>query len=288
MDILSIGRPLRAPEDRDIGLLGVFASPAVENTFRKQHFRDDRWLCEFLVAAGILRVSLLLSADYHQFGAGSVFGLLLAGRLLFVLVSVWVLFALRRATSPAASDRLFVMWGFLIVAMTVCALSARAPSNSGLLLMSFAMIVVTYCVTHLPLFQQAAIALTYSTAVLLVCRQCESRTLAAIAGAHAMSHFFGLIMSWRLNRRRREIFLARMRETELRTSLEAAAAEVRTLRGLLCICAWCKRIRDEAETWKSVEEYVQNRTHASFSHGICPDCLRAKAPGLAGAAAEVE
>jgi hypothetical protein len=58
--------------------------------------------------------------------------------------------------------------------------------------------------------------------------------------------------------------------------LETALAEVRTLKGLLCICAWCKRIRDEATVWESVEEYVQSRTHASFSHGICPDCLRSQ------------
>ena len=39
----------------------------------------------------------------------------------------------------------------------------------------------------------------------------------------------------------------------MRAGLEAALAEVRTLRGLLPICAWCKRIRDEAEAWQTVE-----------------------------------
>lgn len=56
--------------------------------------------------------------------------------------------------------------------------------------------------------------------------------------------------------------------------LETALGEIRTLRGLLPICAWCKRIRDEQDgaTWKSVECYVAEHTEAEFTHGICPEC----------------
>jgi len=46
------------------------------------------------------------------------------------------------------------------------------------------------------------------------------------------------------------------------------------LRGLLSICAYCKRIRDELSVWQQLEVYVRDRTHAKFSHGICPACLR--------------
>src|SRR5262249_21531086 len=151
----------------------------------------------------------------------------------------------------------------------------RPPSNNGLLLMSFSMIVVAYCVTPLPLSRQATLALTYSVAALCACRQTDGETLSTVGVTYAMSHLFGAIMSWRLNRRRREMFLGALREAELRARLEATLAEVRTLRGLLCICAWCKRIRAE-EAWEPVEKYVQRRTHASFSHGICPDCLQAE------------
>jgi DNA-binding response OmpR family regulator len=47
---------------------------------------------------------------------------------------------------------------------------------------------------------------------------------------------------------------------------------VRQLEGLLPICSYCKRIRDEQESWSQVEEYVSRRTEAQFTHGICPDC----------------
>jgi hypothetical protein len=49
---------------------------------------------------------------------------------------------------------------------------------------------------------------------------------------------------------------------------------MKTLRGLLRICAWCKRIRDEEQAWQPVESYVQAHSHAEFSHGICDHCIR--------------
>jgi hypothetical protein len=50
--------------------------------------------------------------------------------------------------------------------------------------------------------------------------------------------------------------------------------EVKTLTGLLPICASCKRIRDDQGYWEQVEHYVAQRSSATFSHSICPDCAR--------------
>ncbi|MDR9856108.1 hypothetical protein RJP21_21115 [Paenibacillus sp. VCA1] len=56
--------------------------------------------------------------------------------------------------------------------------------------------------------------------------------------------------------------------------LMEALTQIRTLRGLLPICAVCKRIRDEHDIWNSVESFLQKHTHAEFTHDICPDCIR--------------
>ena len=56
---------------------------------------------------------------------------------------------------------------------------------------------------------------------------------------------------------------------ELQSSLD----NVRQLRGLLPICAYCKRIRDDHNYWQRVEVYVSEHTDATFTHGICPSCL---------------
>jgi GAF domain-containing protein len=55
--------------------------------------------------------------------------------------------------------------------------------------------------------------------------------------------------------------------------LANALEQVKTLRGLLPMCAWCKRIRDDQGYWTKVEAYLQANTDADFTHGICPDCM---------------
>jgi GAF domain-containing protein len=57
------------------------------------------------------------------------------------------------------------------------------------------------------------------------------------------------------------------------THLANALEQVKTLRELLPICAWCKRIRDDAGYWNQVEAYIHKYTGADFTHGICPQCL---------------
>jgi PAS domain S-box-containing protein len=56
--------------------------------------------------------------------------------------------------------------------------------------------------------------------------------------------------------------------------LENALATIKTLRGMLPICASCKKIRDEKGAWKEIESYIGERTDAQFSHGVCPECMK--------------
>jgi len=57
-----------------------------------------------------------------------------------------------------------------------------------------------------------------------------------------------------------------------------ALTKVKTLHGLLPICAWCKRIRDDKGYWSQVEAYVHEHMGADFTHGICPECLAKQRP----------
>jgi PAS domain S-box-containing protein len=62
--------------------------------------------------------------------------------------------------------------------------------------------------------------------------------------------------------------------------LQQALDEVKTLRGIVPICANCKKIRDDKGFWNQVEKYVSDHTEAKFSHGICPDCAKELYPDL--------
>lgn len=64
-------------------------------------------------------------------------------------------------------------------------------------------------------------------------------------------------------------------ESDLRQhvrELEDALAHVKQLQGLLPICSYCKKIRDDQDYWHSVDRYIAKETNVRFSHGICPTC----------------
>ena len=54
--------------------------------------------------------------------------------------------------------------------------------------------------------------------------------------------------------------------------LEDALSQVKQFQGLLPICSYCKKIRDDRNSWHQVEAYIRQHSEAEFSHGICPDC----------------
>jgi len=54
--------------------------------------------------------------------------------------------------------------------------------------------------------------------------------------------------------------------------LQDALANVKTLRGMLPICAGCKKIRDDEGYWSQIESYLHRHSEAEFSHGLCPGC----------------
>jgi PAS domain S-box-containing protein len=73
-----------------------------------------------------------------------------------------------------------------------------------------------------------------------------------------------------------DITLRKQAEAEreqLINELKTALADVKTLSGLLPICASCKKIRDDNGYWQQVEGYIQKHSDAKFTHGMCPDCI---------------
>jgi PAS domain S-box-containing protein len=56
--------------------------------------------------------------------------------------------------------------------------------------------------------------------------------------------------------------------------LREALAKIKTLKGLIPICAWCKKVRDDKGYWNEIEAYVREHSDADFTHGICPECLK--------------
>jgi hypothetical protein len=78
-----------------------------------------------------------------------------------------------------------------------------------------------------------------------------------------------------LQRAQAEVEERRRTEAELRETnrrLEDALNSEKTLKGLLPICAWCRKVREDEGYWSALENYVSAHTGTTFTHGICPDC----------------
>lgn len=64
------------------------------------------------------------------------------------------------------------------------------------------------------------------------------------------------------------------KQKKLVTELQEAIGRIKTLSGIIPICASCKKIRDDQGYWNQVEAYVRDHSEAEFSHSICPDCAQ--------------
>lgn len=82
---------------------------------------------------------------------------------------------------------------------------------------------------------------------------------------------------------KKEMDCRKTREGELRRSneeLQKALRDVKVLRGLIPICASCKKIRNDGGFWQQLEEYIGEHSEAEFSHGICQPCVKKLYPGV--------
>ncbi|WP_300669335.1 response regulator [Desulfoluna sp.] len=69
-------------------------------------------------------------------------------------------------------------------------------------------------------------------------------------------------------------------QTKLIEELQNALTLVKTLRGLLPICASCKKVRDDGGYWHQIEKYISSHSDLDFTHGICNDCAKRLYPGI--------
>jgi Cache domain len=67
----------------------------------------------------------------------------------------------------------------------------------------------------------------------------------------------------------------------MNSSLNEALENIKTLKGMLPICSYCKKIRNDTGYWQQIESYVRDHTDAEFSHSICPSCVRQFFPEMA-------
>lgn len=274
--------PIPAPRPADrVTVWGTFASAESEDRFRRGHARQEWRSAAVLVAASVSGVVLFGLFDFTHFGLTHTTLALWSGRLLFVAVSAAVVVRLRGGLPTARTDRLIVAWSLLAAAVYPLITTFWPPTHSaaGYGVMT---VLLTYAMTPVPPVWQAVPAAAHTAGWVVIALWVHPGADAdapVFACALVFANALGFVSSCRMNARRREVYAALLRQAELTAGLEKSLAEVRTLRGLLRVCAWCRKIHTGDE-WQQLEQYVREHSHAEFTHGICPECTADQMAGF--------
>ncbi|SLM28026.1 membrane hypothetical protein [Desulfamplus magnetovallimortis] len=111
--------------------------------------------------------------------------------------------------------------------------------------------------------------------IVLAIKQGRKRT---IAEARLLQHQLDLEDT--VERRTKELQKTNLALIEKNGEIEKALKEIKTLRGIVPICSFCKNIRDDKGYWERVEVYVKRHSEADFSHSICPKCAKEHYPDI--------
>jgi len=215
----------------------------------------------------------------------------LAVRVAWALLLVTLATVLLRGTTKARVRVASRISNFGSAALFLALLAVTGRSGSPLFPFSHVLAIILPLV--LPELLGTAMAgaalLLAGTFAMLVQDGASGDALLAWAHAGVVALLVGLVFGLAHRRTQREAAAAaRARQEALEANqrlvveLREALASVKTLRGLLPVCAWCRRVRDDRGYWDQLEAYVAAHSDAEFSHGMCPDCYRTRYPEGAG------
>ncbi len=261
-----------------------FEPQALEDEFRQAGLPGDRRVASgLMIVAIIFLVATVPAALALNIDAGRM-GWVWVARGLAIAVAAAALMLVRRANQPRAYD------GIVTTSLAAWFVAVIAENTLGPTAWTWFvpwdvfLTVSVYAAIPLPLTRQVALGAFLSVGDLVVLSQFKTPDptfdLLDVILAFTCANIVGVFVSRERQAFRRRNFMAMRQEVAVRKALEAALQEVRTLQGIIPICAHCKNIRTDAGEWQQVEAYVRSHTDAKFSHGICPNCMEKHYPGV--------
>jgi len=254
---------------------GEFTDLDLEASYRSSQVNTEIGLARVgILALGISFVVFVPSDRVFLGDSGLFWGvLLLRGLLLLSSAALWVV--LTPDLPRRRFDGILFAWSLLVIGFCAYIPWTRPIDYTGHIIPNVLTVFYCFTICPLPFRMQCILAMLLTAAGLGMCFRTvfeHSASIQATLVGFLGAFILGAKTSLQLNRRKRELFAAAHHQESLRVGLEAALAQIRTLRGLHCVCCQCKKMRDEKGSWHPFEVYVRDRTHAEFSHGLCPEC----------------
>jgi len=251
---------------------GSFVDASLERAFREDTRREDVHTISVGMAILAIYAFTFAPSDYLLFGWSPTFFGLLALRVGMSALCVFFLLALRRDGAWAEwRDTMVLGWSFYMIFMVACVNLTRSPDYVLSVAIDICGISIYYLLFINRFLWQVVPAVLYAVVACVVFLLSKEglglvEWIAAVVAYGAVT-VSGVLTAWWNHRRRRTQWFLEQR-------LQKALSEIKTLQGLVPICASCHKVRDDAGIWTALEQYVRAHSTAEFSHGLCPECLQ--------------
>ena len=261
-----------------------FADEKLEREFNQ--WAMPAYRKKVLLGVGLTSLTWLsfVGADYRIFGISAEFYLLLLLRFWQISLSIFIFYVINKSNSYKLYTRLiFVFWLSNFIA--ICVINLTRPPDFFIrlvvdimaLLLSYTMIPNRLISQIIPAFFYSAFNIWYS----LTCMEMRSGlAFNTIVVAYVVTNIFGAAICWQSSLGRRKRFLTMLELQQTNRELGKALSEIKTLKGIIPICANCKKIRDDQGYWNQLEQYMAAHFDAEFSHGLCPQCAEELYPEI--------
>ncbi len=236
---------------------------------------------------------MLLACLFHVLSFPIDLELLAGSRALYAVwgvrsvsaaIAIVCFLLVRRSSGVAFFDNVVFLWAALLLMGIVLANAMLPVDYTTHVAWDLLLVLAAYAVLPLPLKRQLIVASIITVGDIVLFWQHKVLVWPAaridMVAAFVCANMIGIFASWEMKRWRRRLFEAVRREADVKAHLADALREIKTLKGIIPICANCKEIRTDEGVWEQVESYVRDHSDAEFSHSICPKCMKTLYPEL--------
>ena len=265
---------MRVVETGRVDWAGEFSERSLENEYLLSRRAADDTLTRTVILGGAMAQLVFAYVDRSVLAGSWLLAPSLGARALVVVIGLALAIFLPRI-STARRSLVLTALVFGVLPLQAFAAMTRQEGYVGPLVT--AVMHIFFSAVVLPVSSRTRFVVAAGTCLAhAIGRAANPTTTSALVTVPVFALCTALVTALSvgitLQRSRRHEFLALREQHDLRASLERALAEIKTLRGIVPICAFCKSIRDEHGQWHRLEVFVRDRTHAEFSHGFCPTC----------------
>jgi hypothetical protein len=253
--------------------------PEAERRFRNISLESDTRRSAALLLLTLLFHTTAIPSDLALLGGSAAYRIVLGIRLAGIASGLLALYLIRLGRGVAFFDAVMLVWAVFLCGSVVTANSLLPEDYTVHIAWDILLTLGAYTVIPISYSRQLVVALVLSVGSILLFAGHKIYTYPStfpdVALALLCANLVGGFASWEMHRWRRSLFVSFEREKEARDEFEKAQMEIRTLRGIISICASCKKVRTDEGQWRQVEAYVREHSEAEFSHSICPQCAKA-------------